>query len=177
MQIFRVIFFIAYIFVVIFVAGLGAELYVRITTYKISDFLILNRKKIQQYISFKSALKQSISLNYYDNKVQNVNEIINDSFEQMRKFIYETNMSKLYTSTNPIMERKLKKLEKENLIIIKKISIEPKYKRQILERLILMGLRTSLYNLFNTKYWKYIFKKVEVNKFEITIKNNIKNMV
>lgn len=162
---------ILYILVAIFIY----KLYMKITKEKISEFLILNKfgKKIQQYVSIKSVLKQSILLNYYNGKPKNIDNILDKSFEDFENFIDNTKYKTLYTSTNSLIERRLKKLERKGIIILKITSKKIKCKRQFIERLTLMGLRTSLYNLFNTKYWEYIFKEVNLKEFEIIITKNI----
>lgn len=163
------------IILIILPAIYSYKLYMKMTKEKISEFLILNKfgKKIQQYVSIKSFLKQSISLNYYDGEPKNIDKILDKSFDDFENFINNTKYKTLYTSTNSLMERRLKKLERKGLIILKRTSKKIKCKRQFIERLTLMGLRTSLYNLFNTKYWEYIFTKVNLKEFEIIIIKNI----
>ncbi len=157
-----------YILDVYLLAPLALEVYIKFSTKKISNFIIINKKnKIQQYISFKSAIKQSITLNFYDNKPQNIDTIMKDSMSKFEAFISETNISTLYTTTNKLMERQLRQIAKRNNLTIIKTNEHPEYKSQVVERLILMGLITTLYNLINPSYWKYITKTVKLNKFKI----------
>uniref|UniRef100_UPI002941BDED hypothetical protein n=1 Tax=uncultured Tyzzerella sp. TaxID=2321398 RepID=UPI002941BDED len=129
-----------------------------------------NRKLyIQQYIPFKQFLAQSFKLNFYRNKPRNIEYILKQSLNDFDIFLSNSNFNIVYTSTNKLMERKLKQLSKKSNLEIIKLNEEPKYKSQILERLALMGVATTIFNLFNVNYWKYVTKRVEINKFKIII--------
>lgn len=165
-----ILFFILYIFITFAISSILTDIVCSITTTKISDFLILNRKLyIQQHIPFKQFLIQSFKLNFNKNKPKNIEYILIQSLNDFENFLSDTNFNVLYTSTNKLMERKLKQLSKKHNLEIIKLNEEPKYKSQTLERLALMGITTTIFNLFNVNYWKYIIKRVEINKFKIII--------
>ena len=98
--------------------------------YKISDTLILNKRcEIQQYISFKKFISLSMNLNFKYKRVdRRIQKIIDKSYEEFRLFIINTNRREFIVSTNSFMVRKLKELEKENIIILKKMWINSECK-------------------------------------------------
>lgn len=166
----NILFFILYIFITLIISSMLTDIVCSITTTKISDFLILNRKLyIQQHLPFKQCLIQSFKLNFYKNKPKNIEYILIQSLNDFENFLSNTNLNVLYTSTNKLMERKLKQLSKKHNLEIIQLNEKPKYKSQILERLALMGITTTIFNLFNVHYWKYVIKRVEINKFKIII--------
>lgn len=166
----NILFFILYIFITFTISSMLIDIFCSITTTKISDFLILNRKLyIQQHMPFKRYLIQSFKLNFYKNKPKNIEYILKQSLNDFENFLSNTNLNVLYTSTNKLMERKLKQLSKKYNLEIIQLNKEPKYKSQILERLALMGITTTVFNLFNINYWKYITKRIEINNFKIII--------
>ncbi|EPZ53740.1 hypothetical protein H477_4579 [[Clostridium] sordellii ATCC 9714] len=76
----------------------------------------------------------------------------------------------IFTTTNLFMERQLKRLQNESIIKIEKCNGSTKIQSQILPKIMLMGIKTNIKNIFNKKYWKYITRKEKVSKYKIFIK-------
>ncbi|NFC29222.1 hypothetical protein EXM98_04745 [Clostridium botulinum] len=138
---------------------------------KISDSFVMYRgtNRIEQSISFKMYIKIWKN-DYYANRKKLLEEI---------KKVYITNSilknekkkgKVVRCETNLIIYRYilLKQIEKHNLLIddASKIKIF-----QPIEKLTLMNSWVIWKNIFNTKFWKYIFREEIVKKYYFKVTN------
>lgn len=161
--------------------------------HRVSSFLILNtsllrfdskkgliidknRKTLEQALSFSMFIKLSIQDNFKGDKPNsNVLREISDSKKDLKKFFRETQYTEFETTTNETMLKQLEKLEKLGIILVEKkkydgvTEVDIINKKQMLPKLILMGMLTTIKNIFNKKYWDYIRQEENVGVYIIRI--------
>ncbi|WP_302653769.1 hypothetical protein [uncultured Clostridium sp.] len=140
---------------------------------RINDYLVFrksgNEIRIHQSLSVKVKFNLLFKNNYKHGKV--LFKIIKDitrSEENLESFLIKEKGKIFFTKTNEKMYKRLKKIEGKKIIKVSTNS-DIKVKRQIIEKLSLMGLTTLITNLFNWKFWKYIIRKEKVVDYKIEI--------
>lgn len=140
---------------------------------RINDYLVFrksgNEIRIHQSLSVKVKFNLLFKNNYKHDKV--LFKIIKDitrSEENLESFLIKEKGKIFFTKTNEKMYKRLKKIEGKKIIKVSTNS-DIKVKRQIIEKLSLMGLTTLITNLFNWKFWKYIIRKEKVVDYKIEI--------
>ena len=140
---------------------------------RINDYLVFrksgNEIRIHQSLSVKVKFNLLYKNNYKHGKV--LFKIIKDitrSEENLESFLIKEKGKIFFTKTNEKMYKRLKKIEGKKIIKVSTNS-DIKVKRQIIEKLSLMGLTTLITNLFNWKFWKYIIRKEKVVDYKIEI--------
>ncbi len=149
----------------------------KITQRRISPFLVINirkkDKKIEQSISLKMFISLSLKNNYKNGNIaKNIYKEILNSKVDLIKYFTNSNFKILETTTNKIMYNQLMKIEKDTNIKIVKIEGTTKNKSQIMPKIILMGIKTNIINVFNRDYWGYILRAEEVSKYKIILLKN-----
>lgn len=140
---------------------------------RINNFLIINRsrKTIHQSIDIKTFIMLSKKNNFEENKVNgNIQSYVRYARYELKEFFMKCPYDVIFTTTNLFMERQLKRLQNESIIKIEKCNGSTKIQSQILPKIMLMGIKTNIKNIFNKKYWKYITRKEKVSKYKIFIK-------
>lgn len=142
---------------------------------RINNFLIINRsrKTIHQSIDIKTFIMLSKKNNFEENKVNgNIQSYVRYARYELKEFFMNCPYDVIFTTTNLFMERQLKRLQNESIIKIEKCNGSTKIQSQILPKIMLMGIKTNIKNIFNKKYWKYITRKEKVSKYKIFIKQS-----
>lgn len=128
--------------------------------------------KIEENMNLKTYFKLSLKNNYNKRQVnRRIIKNITENKNDLIKFFSNTNIKSFNTNTNSTMISQLEKIEKNGLITICECKYIGKFK-QIPEKLFLMGFNTVIINLFNTEFWKYIFKNEEISYCKIILNNN-----
>ena len=155
--------------IVILLKGFVEKFYYK----RINDYLVFrksgNEIRIHQSLSVKVKFNLLFKNNYKHDKV--LFKIIKDitrSEENLESFLIKEKGKIFFTKTNEKMYKRLKKIEGKKIIKVSTNS-DIKVKRQIIEKLSLMGLTTLITNLFNWKFWKYIIRKEKVVDYKIEI--------
>ena len=155
--------------IVILLKGFVEKFYYK----RINDYLVFrkseNEIRIHQSLSVKVKFNLLFKNNYKHGKV--LFKIIKDitrSEENLESFLIKEKGKIFFTKTNEKMYKRLKKIEGKKIIKVSTNS-DIKVKRQIIEKLSLMGLTTLITNLFNWKFWKYIIRKEKVVDYKIEI--------
>lgn len=155
--------------IVILLKGVVEKFYYK----RINDYLVFrksgNEIRIHQSLSVKVKFNLLFKNNYKHDKV--LFKIIKDitrSEENLESFLIKEKGKIFFTKTNEKMYKRLKKIEGKKIIKVSSNS-DIKVKRQIIEKLSLMGLTTLITNLFNWKFWKYIIHKEKVVDYKIEI--------
>lgn len=135
-----------------------------------------NRKTLQQSLSRDEILNLSIKNNFTGYEPNsNVARKIIESKKEVEHYFQSTTFDKFETTTNEYFFNQLKKIEKKGIISIelKKdedgIEIPMVKKKQIIEKLGVMGIVTTIVNIANKNYWKYIRKEETLGVYIIRI--------
>ncbi|HEB5000146.1 TPA: hypothetical protein R0E49_000658 [Clostridioides difficile] len=155
------------IFVVIRVYNIGSV--------RINDFLIERKCKLCQSISFKMYIRLLSKNNFKNNKPSRGirKEIVSKGLDSFEQYLKRCEHETLTTTTNGIMEKLIYKMEKKKIIKVEIIENSKKEIYQITAKLFLMGLCTTIINITNKEYWKYVFRKETINEYRlIIVKNN-----
>jgi hypothetical protein len=140
---------------------------------RINNFLIINRSKktIHQSIDIKTFIMLSKDNNFKDDKVNgNIQSYVKSSRHELKEFFLKCPYDAVSTTTNIFMERQLRSLQNESIIKIEKCKSSTRIQPQILPKIMLMGIKTNIKNIFNKRYWRYITRKEKVSKYKIFIK-------
>ncbi|WP_419749280.1 hypothetical protein [Terrisporobacter petrolearius] len=161
---------------------------------RISTFLVLNtlplilklkkpfirvdkkRKTLQQSLSIDEIVSLSIKNNFTGNEPNsNVARKIIESKKKVEYYLQSTTFDEFETTTNEYFFNQLKKIEKKGIISVelKKdedgIEIPMVKKKQIIEKLGVMGIVTTIVNIANKNYWKYVRKEETLGVYIIRI--------
>lgn len=145
----------------------------------INNFLIINtrKKSLHQSIEINTFKELSKKVNFESIRPsKNIRESLNQSSRELKDFLINNcPYDVIYTTTNKVMERKLIELEREKVIRLEKDEDSTKIRTQVLPKIFLMGIKTTIRNILNKKYWEYIFRKEKVSKYKIYINRNYTN--
>lgn len=145
----------------------------------INNFLIINtrKKSLHQSIEINTFKELSKNINFENKKPsENISETLKQSTRELKYFLINNcPYDVLYTTTNIVMERKLIELEREKVIKLEKYKDSTKIRTQVLPKIVLMGIKTSIRNMLNIKYWVYIFRLEKISKYKIYINRDYTN--
>ncbi|MDR3593363.1 hypothetical protein [Clostridium sp.] len=162
----------------VFIIAMGLVLYsliIKVFFKRMNDYLIFNKKTkaIHQCVSLKRLLKNNSRNNYNGKNVKaRCKREVLISADQIKEYFYNSKHKNFTVYTNKDIRGILLKLEEDNIIKLQIInSNKESKKRQIYEKLIFMGIITTLKNLFNIKnYWcSYIFKEEAMITYSIQV--------
>ncbi|NRT90921.1 hypothetical protein [Clostridium beijerinckii] len=148
----------------------------RLSKKRISVFFIITRfgKKIEQSIKLTVLLRLQIIDNFNNGRRSDYfRQLKKQSEKEIEEFFKKTNYKEIRTFTNQSMYSKLKKLKNKGYIKIESLGKEVK-EEQILEKILIYGLKTFIKNRKSEKYWDFINQKEILNNYKITIQNEDK---
>jgi len=163
-----------YIIVILLILVEGCIFINKKKLQRISEFLIFNKRnnRIEQHLSLTTFINFSKKINFMndDPTYSHIKEILR-SKKELITFFKECKYDKVETITNQLMYEQLKDIENEEGIIKVSLKKEKKLKRQVLVKLSIMGIKTSIANVNNKSYRKFLLRKENVGRYVITINN------
>lgn len=161
------------ILAILIVILIALKIICKLMFIRIHKFLTVNRFNNEINQSVKKKFKNCLTNNFTRERVEELVNEIKNTKDFLEEYFKKTNIEKFKTKTNSTMHKQLVKIENKGYITIIELG-ETELKKQPLERIIIMGFYTTIINLFNKRYWKYIFNTVKHGKYEIIVNNSLK---